>query len=87
MQRRDFLKLAGLGIGAMFLPVAMAKTYSTKGLRDYIENNNDTALDWSAGLTEKQFDQFLIEGPARYGTQPRVMILPKEAAELLNRRI
>lgn len=44
--------------------------YSTRGMKRWIETSGgDNVLDWSDGLTEAKFDEYLQYGPCRYGSQ------------------
>ncbi len=48
--------------------------YFAEGLKTKIEDAaGDNVLDWSSGLTEKQFDEYLMEGPCKYGSQIKYM--------------
>ena len=43
-----------------------------RGIVSYITNAaGDNILDWSAGLTEKQFDEWFVEGPGKFGSMKR----------------
>lgn len=43
-----------------------------RGLVGWIEADaGDNIYDWSGGLTEAQFDEFLIEGPLKFGSMSR----------------
>lgn len=44
--------------------------YATRGMKRWVETSGgDNVLDWSDGLTEAKFDEFLEYGPCRYGSQ------------------
>lgn len=43
-----------------------------RGIVTYInEADGDNILDWSAGLTESQFDEWFVEGPGKFGSMER----------------
>ncbi len=56
MQRRNFLKLLGLGVGAAMLP-AVSMNNKTDGYVNFIRQPYDIGsnLDWSAVMTEEMF--------------------------------
>lgn len=44
--------------------------YAMRGMKRWIETSGgDNVLDWSDGLTEQKFDEYLEFGPCRYGSQ------------------
>ncbi len=46
--------------------------YMAGGAREFIDANaSENVLDWSAGLTERDLDEYLIEGPLRAGSPHR----------------
>ncbi len=50
------------------------KQYFMRGLRrSILEADGDNVYDWSAGMTEQQFNDWLIAGPLKFGSQFRNM--------------
>lgn len=46
--------------------------YATRGMKRWVETSGgDNVLDWSDGLTESKFDEYLEYGPCRYGSQKK----------------
>lgn len=64
MKRRNFFNmLLGL-IPLAWLPFIKKneRIHTTNGLIDFINNSkNTTSLNWSAGMSEKEFDDWLID--------------------------
>jgi len=51
--------------------------YFMRGLEQFLLNDGyaNNILDWRAGLTQDQWDQYLIDGPCKYGSQRKLMFL------------
>jgi len=50
-----------------------------RGMKKFIESGDgNNILDWSAGLTESQLDEYLIEGPCKYGSQRKFWFMSSE---------
>jgi hypothetical protein len=59
--------------------------YFMRGLKRFIQNGSgDNILDWSGGLTEAQFDEFLVEGPCKWGNQMKFLFASSELFLKLN---
>jgi len=53
--------------------------YFMRGLKRSIQQAaGDNILDWSGGLTEAQWDEYLIEGPCKYGSQMKFLFASAE---------
>ena len=53
-----------------YIAGSAGRKYFTRGLKSYLDvaaGNN--ILDWSGGLTESQLDEYLLEGPCKWGGQ------------------
>jgi len=53
-----------------YIAGSAGRKYFSRGLKSYLDvaaGNN--ILDWSGGLTESQLDEYLIEGPCKFGGQ------------------
>lgn len=52
------------------------RKYFARGLKSSIESAaGDNILDWSGGLTEAQLDEYLLEGPCKWGSQMKYWFL------------
>ncbi len=62
-----------------YIAGSAGRKYFTRGLKSYITlaaGNN--ILDWSGGLTEGQFDEYLVEGPCKFGSQRKYLFVSSD---------
>ena len=55
-----------------YISGSAGRKYFCRGLRSYIvQAAGNNILDWSSGLTEAQLDEYLVEGPCKWGSQQK----------------
>lgn len=72
MKRRDFFKMLPMvaGIVAVLPAEDSCRAWHTDGILNYInESDKNFQSKFSEPLTEEQWDEFLIAGPAKYGSK------------------
>lgn len=62
-----------------YTETGVGKKLFMRGIARWItESDGDNILDWSAGLTEAQWDEWLIEGPLKFGSPERDLFVSSE---------
>jgi hypothetical protein len=71
--KKAFNRLAMFGKRDSFTDATSGRPkYTPGGAREFIDSNAaENVLDWSAGLTTRRLDEYLIEGPLRAGSMHR----------------
>jgi hypothetical protein len=55
-----------------YISGSAGRKYFCRGLKSFlIQAAGDNLLDWSGGLTESQLDEYLLEGPCKWGSQQK----------------
>lgn len=62
-----------------YIAGSTGRKYFSRGLKSFLTvAAGDNLLDWSGGLTEAQLDEYLIEGPCKYGSQRKFWFMSSD---------